>query len=307
MRARSNPVWALGRYKLPRDDEHGDDEWRVGSSNPQVHLPILPAVRRWLSGPGSAVSAPQESPESPSISSPAEGLLASRQRRQEAAVRRRWRRRLGALLAVALLLSPAIYSYTTTMLKPSSLPLWPRSVEWLRAHQGNWLVDEVEHYYYSLKAPSKGGPQLTSLPSVGQPAPKTVPRPTGADRRGRVAPAHQAGLRPSPTRRGRLERDRAPRPRPSARARHHVPHGTRLPADRCLRRVVRSRPHISSRSTPAATNRRARLFAARWRFHSVSDGGCSRRSTAASSTTTATTGRRSTARCTSRSNAVLRR
>ena len=53
------------------------------------------------------------------------------------------------------------------MMQPSSLPLWPRSVEWMRAHHGNWLVDEVEHYYYSWKAPDPGGPQLTSLPTVG--------------------------------------------------------------------------------------------------------------------------------------------
>jgi hypothetical protein len=53
------------------------------------------------------------------------------------------------------------------MLKPSSLPLWPRSVEWLRAHHGNWLVDEVEHYYYSWRAPKQGGPGLRRLPSVG--------------------------------------------------------------------------------------------------------------------------------------------
>src|SRR6478736_5469435 len=73
--------------------------------------------------------------------------------------RRRWRRR-------GLPLAPALYSYTTTMMQPSSLPLWPRSVEWLRAHHGNWLVDEVEHYYYSWKAPKKGGPQLTRLPTI---------------------------------------------------------------------------------------------------------------------------------------------
>jgi hypothetical protein len=72
-----------------------------------------------------------------------------------------------ALVAIALLILPAAYSYTTTIMKPSSLPLWPRSVEWLRAHHGNWLVDEVEHYYYGWKAPGKGGPQLTRLPSVG--------------------------------------------------------------------------------------------------------------------------------------------
>ena len=43
--------------------------------------------------------------------------------------------------AVLILLSPPIYSYTTTMLQPSSLPLGVRSVEWLRANHGNWLVD----------------------------------------------------------------------------------------------------------------------------------------------------------------------
>jgi hypothetical protein len=56
------------------------------------------------------------------------------------------------------------------MLQPSSLPLWPRSVEWVRAHHGNLLVDEAEHYYYSWKAPKKGGPPLAELPSVGLPA-----------------------------------------------------------------------------------------------------------------------------------------
>jgi hypothetical protein len=53
------------------------------------------------------------------------------------------------------------------MLQPSSLPLGVRSVEWLRNHHGNWLVDEAEHVYYSLKAPKKGGPQLRALPAVG--------------------------------------------------------------------------------------------------------------------------------------------
>jgi hypothetical protein len=70
-------------------------------------------------------------------------------------------------LLAFVLLAPAAYSYTTTMMKPSSLPLWPRSVEWLREHHGNWLVDTVEHYYYGWKAPKPGGPQLTTLPSLG--------------------------------------------------------------------------------------------------------------------------------------------
>jgi hypothetical protein len=65
------------------------------------------------------------------------------------------------------LLSPALYSYTATMLEPSSLPLGVRSVEWFRQHHGNWLVDWVESIYYSSKAPKKGGPQLKSIPSLG--------------------------------------------------------------------------------------------------------------------------------------------
>jgi hypothetical protein len=91
-------------------------------------------------------------------------------------------------LAFLLLLAPAAYSYTTTMMQPSSLPLWPRSVEWLRANHGNWLVDEVEHYYYSWKAPGKGGPQLTSLPTAGFSAAATE----------RAQDRHQAGYVPPP-------------------------------------------------------------------------------------------------------------
>jgi hypothetical protein len=81
--------------------------------------------------------------------------------------------------AVLVLLSPAIYSYTTWMLRPSSLPFGVRSVEWVRADVpfGNRLVDEIEHIYYSWKAPKKGGPQLKALPAVGlAPAPTTSAR-----------------------------------------------------------------------------------------------------------------------------------
>ncbi len=103
----------------------------------------------------------------------AEFAISDRRSRRRPPRRRRHRGRW-ALLAVLLLLSPALYSYTTTMLKPSSLPLWPRSVEWLRQHHGNWLVDEVEHYYFTWKAPKKGGPQLKKLPVVGGAAARRV-------------------------------------------------------------------------------------------------------------------------------------
>ena len=126
-----------------------------------------------------------------------------RRRRQ-----RRGRVRLVASVVVLAVLAPVVYSYTTTMMQPSSLPLWPRSVEWLRAHHGNWLVDEVEHYYYSWKAPKKGGPQLTSLPGIGLPVSRLPPKPAphgvrAARRRGtgwRLAAADQACLRASAAR-----------------------------------------------------------------------------------------------------------
>jgi hypothetical protein len=90
--------------------------------------------------------------------------------------RRRRARRVGLALAIVLLLllAPVAYSYTTAMMQPSSLPLWPRTVEWIRANHGNWLVDEVEHYYYSWEAPAPGGPQLKVLPTVGL----AIPKPT---------------------------------------------------------------------------------------------------------------------------------
>jgi hypothetical protein len=71
-------------------------------------------------------------------------------------------------LLLLVVLAPAVYSYTSTMLQPSSLPLGVRSVEWLRAHWGAWLVNDVEKVYYSAKAPSPGGSQLHTLPTVGR-------------------------------------------------------------------------------------------------------------------------------------------
>ena len=70
-------------------------------------------------------------------------------------------------LVVLVFLSPAIYSWTRMATLPSSLPLGVRTVEWLRMHHLNWLVDEAEHVYYTWNAPKKGGPQLKTLPAVG--------------------------------------------------------------------------------------------------------------------------------------------
>ncbi len=62
------------------------------------------------------------------------------------------------------------------MTKPSSLPLSVRSIEWVRVNHGAWLVNTVEHYWYSWNAPSPGGPALKKLPGVGVPV-RAVTRP----------------------------------------------------------------------------------------------------------------------------------
>jgi hypothetical protein len=114
------------------------------------------------------MSIEQESDESSLNDGPPAKAVAKGTRQTSRRGRPRLRKRWIVLITLLVLLTPVLYSYTTTMLKPSSLPLSVRSVEWLRAHHGNWIVDEAEHIWYSWHAPKKGGPQLQSLPAVGQ-------------------------------------------------------------------------------------------------------------------------------------------
>src|SRR6266852_6209653 len=131
------------------------------SSSPTHSSAVIVSSCPSRQAPAVGVSAPPETRER--SSDPAtQGRLAERSKQR----RRRRRRRLFGV-ALLILLAPAVYSYSATMLQPSSLPLGVRSVEWLRNHHGNWLVDEVEHVYYGWKAPHKGGPQLKALPTVG--------------------------------------------------------------------------------------------------------------------------------------------
>ena len=81
--------------------------------------------------------------------------------------RRRPRLRLWIPVFLLLLATPVVYSWTRMAMQPSSLPLGVRTVEWLRLHHFNWLVDDAEHVYYTWQTPAKGGPQLKTLPTVG--------------------------------------------------------------------------------------------------------------------------------------------
>lgn len=92
-----------------------------------------------------------------------------------------WRRlRRVVLLAAAICLVPATVSYLENMTEPHNVRFGVAGVEWMRQNGGNGIVSQIENWYYTLTAPSKGGPPLHSLPRNGvlakaDPAPAVRP------------------------------------------------------------------------------------------------------------------------------------
>jgi hypothetical protein len=127
--------------------------------------------------PDLGASASQDVIEPPAVETPiAEAPKSRKQLRDPARRRRRRRRRLLIAAPLIVLLVWGLVSYTTWMVRPTSLSWRVNSVEWVRHSVpfGNSMVDQIEHVYYSMNAPKKGGPQRKSLPSVG------VKQPAGA-------------------------------------------------------------------------------------------------------------------------------
>lgn len=82
-----------------------------------------------------------------------------------------WRRaRRIVLLSICLTLIPISISYLTAVTGPSNSSFAIRSFEWLRDHGAAPVVSQIESVYYSLNAPSTGGPALRALPSRLRPA-----------------------------------------------------------------------------------------------------------------------------------------
>ena len=74
------------------------------------------------------------------------------------------RTRRVVILTLALCLLPVSVSYLTTMAGPSNSSFTIRSFEWLRDHGAAGLASKIENIYYTLNAPSTGGPALHRLP-----------------------------------------------------------------------------------------------------------------------------------------------
>jgi hypothetical protein len=60
-----------------------------------------------------------------------------------------------------------VVSYVGVLTEESNSSLGIRSVEWLRENGAAGIVAKVESVYYTLTAPSKGGPGLHAVPKVG--------------------------------------------------------------------------------------------------------------------------------------------
>jgi hypothetical protein len=72
-----------------------------------------------------------------------------------------------ALVGALVALLPVAFSIWGMISETSNSSLGIRSVEWLRDNGAAGLVAQVESIYYTLTAPSKGGPTLRALPKVG--------------------------------------------------------------------------------------------------------------------------------------------
>lgn len=71
------------------------------------------------------------------------------------------------LLAAAVSLVPAGISFVLDLTGRHNVGFGIVAVEWLRSNGGNGMVSQIEDWYYSLQAPSKGGTALRALPRVG--------------------------------------------------------------------------------------------------------------------------------------------
>jgi hypothetical protein len=69
-----------------------------------------------------------------------------------------------AVLTLVLCSIPTSISYLSAVLGPSNSSFTIQSFEWLRDHGAAGIASQVESFYYSLNAPSKGGPGLRALP-----------------------------------------------------------------------------------------------------------------------------------------------
>jgi len=106
-------------------------------------------------------------PMGPAVATPARAATPLSGDPRGPVVRGATRVRRIALVAALVALVPVLISFVAMATRASNTALNIRAVEWLRENGASEIVAEVESIYYSLTAPSKGGPTLKSLPKLG--------------------------------------------------------------------------------------------------------------------------------------------
>lgn len=66
-------------------------------------------------------------------------------------------------LAIGICLLPIVISYAATMTSSSNSSFTIQTIEWVRDHGGAGIATTLESWYYSMNAPSTGGPALHKL------------------------------------------------------------------------------------------------------------------------------------------------
>jgi len=173
------------RYALP--DEYGPARPTVGDhDDPDQfdHFDDLPAVTvhdrdaeivSSVDPEPASVAVPAEPPE-PATAMSRRALREQREREEAAAKsagkkpprskRSKWIRR-GVAIAVVILLIPVAVSYVDYINRPGSDTISVKTVEFIRDHGGNGVVNTIERWWYTNNPPPTGGkPSAIRVPST---------------------------------------------------------------------------------------------------------------------------------------------
>jgi hypothetical protein len=96
----------------------------------------------------------------------AAGKTSTKTTRPRRSKRAKWIRRVVALVIVVLLV-PVAVSYVDYVQRPGSDTLSVRTVEWIRDHGGNGIVNTIERWWYTNNPPPTGGkPSAITVPDT---------------------------------------------------------------------------------------------------------------------------------------------
>ena len=128
------------------------------------------------------------------------------------------------IASLVLVLSVPVWSFAHAVMVSNGDPVGANATEWARAHSLGWLVDDVEHFWYSHHQPPTGGAPKGGIPKVALPIGPTRRR----DLPHRVHP-RRSRIRRLGSKRSRVRRLRA-------KVSGNRPAGSSTAGPRCTRR-----------------------------------------------------------------------